>query len=491
MNSRQQLYDLYQDDVDGLIEYCLLIEQQNAILQRTLDELKEKIAHLKRDSSTSNKPPSSDGPQKKRDDIKRRPSGRKPGGQKGHSGKARPIVPPEKIAASIPYKPSHCEQCHAIFTDKNIMAPVEHHQVWELPSIEPVIEQHVVYQSQCQCGHTTRASVPSWVYSGIGENAQAVLAYLTAVGQLTRRKTKLLFEHLFNFPISVGGIQNRLENSSKILKPTCHELVEALPDHGPLNIDETSYPHNGGLHWLWTFANAYFSVFVMNPKRSSKVLKKVLGIRFAGIITCDRFSAYFKFQKDRIAGIIQLCWAHILRDIKALRYAPDRLSKQPFALVAKQHIGSVFRLWHAFKAQKMTRKELIEKTKKPIARLQRLCEANTDSEHKPVRTLCNGLLKKWQFLFVFITHDGVEPTNNYAEQILRHGVITRKISYCTRSAAGQLLRARLLTVIQTCRIQKRNPLLFFRQAIHAHRHGLSPPSLLPNTEQIPTDEKAA
>ena len=83
-------------------------------------------------------------------------------------------------------------------------------------------------------------------------------------------------------------------------------------------------------------------------------------------------------------------------------------------------------------------------------------------------------------LFVpFVYHEGVEPTNNLAERTIRPCVVTRKISYSTRSAAGQVLRARLLTVSQTCRLQDRNSLEFLVAAIRARREGLPAPSLLP------------
>jgi hypothetical protein len=64
--------------------------------------------------------------------------------------------------------------------------------------------------------------------------------------------------------------------------------------------------------------------------------------------------------------------------------------------------------------------------------------------------------------------------------LIRPGVQTRKISYCTRSENGQWLRARLLTVSQTCRLQQRNVLDFYRTVISAHRNNLNMPSLLTN-----------
>ena len=106
-------------------------------------------------------------------------------------------------------------------------------------------------------------------------------------------------------------------------------------------------------------------------------------------------------------------------------------------------------------------------------------ENNRNAPSPAVSKFSKHLLKKWEYLFVLLSHDSVEPTNNLAERSIRPAVQPRKISYCIRSDYGQILRARLLTVWQSCRMQRRNPLDFFRQAIRSHRLNLTRPSLLP------------
>jgi len=144
----------------------------------------------------------------------------------------------------------------------------------------------------------------------------------------------------------------------------------------------------------------------------------------------------------------------------------------------RQRIGTVFRLWHAQKRGKISRERLIEMAQPLIQEMRLFLEENLKSSSREVVKLSNQLLKKWNSLFTFIYHEGVEPTNNLAERSIRPGVQSRKISYCTRSNMGQLLRARLLTVSQTCRMQTRNSLEFYRAAIQAHRYNLPAPSLL-------------
>ena len=73
----------------------------------------------------------------------------------------------------------------------------------------------------------------------------------------------------------------------------------------------------------------------------------------------------------------------------------------------------------------------------------------------------------------------VPPTNNAAEQIIRHGVIVRKLSHGTHSKKGSRFIERILTVHATLRLQKRNVLDFVLQACDAALRGTTPPSLLP------------
>ena len=77
----------------------------------------------------------------------------------------------------------------------------------------------------------------------------------------------------------------------------------------------------------------------------------------------------------------------------------------------------------------------------------------------------------------------MEPTNNSAERALRKAVIWRKISYGTQSKTGSRFVERILSAVETCRQQERNPLDYLQLAVTAHRTGLPAPSLLP-VEQI-------
>ena len=100
-----------------------------------------------------------------------------------------------------------------------------------------------------------------------------------------------------------------------------------------------------------------------------------------------------------------------------------------------------------------------------------------------MRNLARAFYEHWDKLFTFLEHEGVEPTNNFAERTLRLFVLIRKITYGNRSAKGEVALARLLTVTQTCKLQQRSPLQYLLNAVYCHRRCLPAPSLRPIQSQ--------
>ena len=110
--------------------------------------------------------------------------------------------------------------------------------------------------------------------------------------------------------------------------------------------------------------------------------------------------------------------------------------------------------------------------------LQGVLEQGHSCADSKAATFCANLLALYPALWLFTTMEGVEPTNNHAERILRLGVLWRKNAFGCQSAAGCRFVERMLTVVQTLRLQKRPVLDFLYRAIVAHRAGFSSPQLL-------------
>ena len=82
-------------------------------------------------------------------------------------------------------------------------------------------------------------------------------------------------------------------------------------------------------------------------------------------------------------------------------------------------------------------------------------------------------------MWLFVTTEAVEPTNNAAERAIRPAVIWRRTSFGSQTQTGSAFVARMLTVVTSLKSQQRNVLEFLTQAVVAAREDKQAPSLLP------------
>ena len=145
----------------------------------------------------------------------------------------------------------------------------------------------------------------------------------------------------------------------------------------------------------------------------------------------------------------------------------------------------LFRLWYRFRGdpaargRPLTRAQLIDKVLPLQRQFFALGERHLDSSNRDVRNLATALFAHHEKFFVFVHHEGVEPTNNRAERALRAAVQWRKIMFGNRSENGERAVARLLTVTRTCQMQQLNALAYLTAAIRAHRRRQITASSLP------------
>ena len=91
---------------------------------------------------------------------------------------------------------------------------------------------------------------------------------------------------------------------------------------------------------------------------------------------------------------------------------------------------------------------------------------------------CRELLAVEPALWTFVRVEGVEPTNNRNERMLRLAVLWRKQSFGSQSESGCGFVERLLTVVQSLRLQKRSVLALLHDTLCAHRTGTQMPRLV-------------
>lgn len=448
---------------------------------KKIGDLEHQLAGRKKDSSNSSKPPSSDGPAAgKRVHPQRKKSRRRPGGQPGHRGAHRALVPPERVDRIVVVAPDACEHCSAAFPQHGRPSAdpdgLRRHQVTELPDIRPLITEYQFPATACTCcGRITHALIPKEIRSHFGSKLTALIAYLTVVCRMPRRKTEELLRTVLDTPIALGSIQKSVEETSRALETPCAEIEQQLRHEPVLNADETGWRSDGEKRWLWVFVARMFVFFVVARSRSSEVLRRLLGADFVGILCTDRFSAYISYHKGRA----QFCWAHLKRDLLGVQQfarttVADRFARDALALHAR-----MFRLWHRFRRGDIDRGQLSQKAIPLEKSFFALADRHVNCADAEVRTLARVFFDHAERLFAFIEHPDVEPTNNVSERELRTAVQWRKTSFGNRSEAGEIATARLLTAVRSCLKQKRHVLAYLTETVRAHRAGQAAPSLLP------------
>jgi len=188
-------------------------------------------------------------------------------------------------------------------------------------------------------------------------------------------------------------------------------------------------------------------------------------------INSDFYGAYIGYASHGL----QLCLAHLIRDIKFLTTLSDHQS-QEFGEIVLDYFRDLFKLWH--KREELPPDKLQEKADRLKRKLFTYL-TNTQLEKGKALTLKKRLMRQWDNLFRFIYNPELyQPTNNAAEQAVRHAVRIRSQTQGSRSLAGREWNARIFTVLGTCKKQRRSPWNFIKKAIEAQYFNKDFPTLL-------------
>jgi transposase len=266
------------------------VEALEAMVQALQEHNRALQEQLNQTSRNSSRPPSSDPPQHERPHRPR--SKRRRGGQPGHPGHTRTLIPVEKVDEVVVLKPEQCTHCHVPLSGDDPMP--WRHQVIELPPITPVVTEYQWHQLVCAaCGEVTRAPWPAGVPSGTyGPRVQATVALYTGAYRLSKRTTQQMMDDVFGVPMSVGTISQSEQATTEVLGEPVEEACGAVEAQAVAHVDETSWRQGGKRAWLWVAVTSLVTVFVVRLSRGGQVARELLGERFSGILVTDRYSAY-------------------------------------------------------------------------------------------------------------------------------------------------------------------------------------------------------
>ena len=448
-------------------------KEENALLREQITELKER---LNQNSTNSSKPPSSDTPgtRGEKDKPKRRAGKkkkkRKRGGQPGHPGKHRALIPSEQANHHIDYYPEECEQCWSPLEAKPDPDP-QRYQVTELPEVKPQVTEFRAHGVTCTCGHTTRAKLPDHVkVSPFGPRLTSIISMLTGVYHLSRRMAEAAMLDLFGVNISLGAVSAAENRVSQAVEPAVNECWTKAQQAEVKHTDGTTWYQAGQSLQLWTIATTAVTVFKVVADGTAETLKALLG-RIKGILVSDRATALtFWAMKRR-----QICWAHLLR--KFVSFAERDGPAQRFGQVLLEYTGIMFDLYRVFKEGNISRRTFQHRMAPLRVQFEAVLMRAVQAKIKRLSGSCKNILVHREALWTFIDHPQVEPTNNHAERELRRFVLWRKRSFGTQSERGNHFAERVMTVVHTARKQNKPVLAYLTAACEAHRFGDPCPSL--------------
>ena len=445
-----------------------LLERVDVLLAR-IDELETR---LKQDSGNSSKAPSSDLGRKRKPPVE--PSGRKRGGQPGHGGKTRSLVPESEVDAVVDLDPEQCERCaEPLGSTPRIDACIR--QICETPEFKAFIQQFNLWVKRCpKCGHLNRGQMPVGAPKGaFGPRIQARIGLLTGRYRMTRREVVSLSKAMFGVRVSLGSVQACCKAVSEAGAETAQAIHAGVKLSPVVHADETGFGRCGkDRMWLWVAAGGDAEAFRLLPGRGREQAEDLLGKDFSGIIHRDRWKPYEQLAE----ATHQLCHSHIRRDFQGMLESTGETGTQGCML--KLASDQAFHLWHQFERGEIGRKALIRKMKPIQADIRQRLEALRDGPEttNKARGTAKDILRQWDSLWTYVHREGAVPTNNEAERSIRKAVLWRKVSLGVDSEDGARFVERMLTLAGTAHRRGINLLEWLTRALQAKLEGRSAPA---------------
>jgi hypothetical protein len=487
---RAEAEAVYDAGRDVCVEFILELAGRCDDLLARCERLEERVRRLEEQtrssSRNSSKPPSEDPPKTRQQrraearakakELLKGEGGRQAGGQPGHRGAGRMLAPEDQVNEFVHHYPDACGGCGHRFSEdeRSPSRRPGRHQVAELPPTAVIVTEHLTHRLRCpQCKTRTAAQLGAEISgSAFGPRLQAAIVTVTARNRISRRDMVELARELFGLGLSTGTVDAICQRASLALADPHEQLTGAVLASPAVNVDETGWRRAGQPRTLWTAVTPTMAIFRVAADRHRDRLDELLGDNFQGIVCSDRWWAYDHLDRD----CRQACWAHLVRDFT--RHSEGLAEQKAFGEHGLRLCRRLFEVWHAFNDHQDRARLQSEMT--PIqTELRNLLQraAGNSKRTRFHRVFANNLLKLWPALWTFVTVDGIEPTNNAAEQALRGPVISRKLSHGSRTADGERFIERALSASVTCRRQARSLFAYLAELLGAHAHGDPLPTL--------------
>ena len=222
--------------------------------------------------------------------------------------------------------------------------------------------------------------------------------------------------------------------------------MESLKQGSFIHADETGWKVDGINHWLWKFSNKKVSVSHIDESRGQKVVEKIIGDKYNGVLISDFLSAYNKIPAKKK----QRCLVHILRDLKKVReYWQDDWQVLRYSDRLKKIFEDAIALHNEYKGKSRddkycSRRSALEDSLRDFA--------FPNPNKKILKRFAKRLQRHKGELLTFLYENSIDYHNNHAEQQIRPDVIFRKITFGNRSDRGAQYHSVIMSILQTAKL---------------------------------------
>jgi len=437
--------------VTMLMESNTKLSEQVTILEARVKDLEER---LNQNSGNSSKPPSSDEFVKPK--SRRKKSGKKSGGQKGHKGQTLKMS--DTPDSTITYPVETCQGCGKSLDDTEPKS-VEKRQVFDLPPLKIDVTEHRAESKVCSCcGVNNKASFPEAIELPVqyGHNLKAFLVYLNQYQMLPYERSVELLEDVCGHSLSQGTLYNAIRTTFKNLESVEANIIEQLTGSPVINVDETGMRVENKRQWVHVASTENLTHYAHHPKRGSTATDDI-GIlpQFNGLSVHDFWKPYLTYSCNHA-----LCNAHHIRELTGILESTGQ--QWPEAM-----IELLLEINDAVESRKSTATKLepaeIESFEQ---RYQQIIEKGFKENPPPpepsekkrgrkkqskAKNLLDRLNEYRSETLAFMYHFHAPFDNNLAERDLRMIKVKQKISGVFRSNQGAKMFCRIRSYISTAR----------------------------------------
>jgi transposase len=460
-------------------------------LEKEITEFKEKFEQekIKATNKQVNKPSSKQaewekGSCKNKDKKKGKRRNRKP--RKGAGNRPKNQVPNSEQTATV-------DTCDLCGKDLSAQAPLESTNERIIEDIVAPPEETVVtlvtqqkkYCADCRQVTTAKSDL-ALPGSDMGLNATVLVCYLWVALCLPYTKIRQYLGTFFKLSVSTSGLSRHVIRVAGIMRDVYAEILNDIKHGAVLHADETGWRVRGKNWWLWVFGTQDTAYFTVDKTRGSDVVRRVLGEIFFGVLVVDGWSAYLSLLCEQ-----QSCLSHLLRKIRKFRDAfPHLTDIVKFYLKFRRIIRDGERLQkNRDQLGELVFQRRLKRLKKRLADL--LQWPNPDNV---LEEIIKKVRRQQPRILTFVEHPETPFHNNFAEYLIRIGVLKRKISGGSVSAEGAEAYAILLSIYTTCKLRGISFPKFLKESLKHYVRSGKPLSLKTYSDNIviePERRKAA